>query len=1063
MNEWSGITNYISHHGVPKPGSTTTPLRIVSNSSLNNNMSGHSYNSCLAKGPNSIASLFEVLNTWRTYPDCLVYDIHKAYNSIHTGDDEKHARRIVWRWGDEDSDWITYGFNKMHFGDTPAATGLQVAKEISAEEGKRIDEDTAAKMKKGGYVDDQIVGGNKEECKKMRGNCRVENGEYFYDGTISQILEQVGMRPKVIVSNKETDDNAIRKLGDTFLGYKWDIKDDVIKSKFVVNVSKKKHGIRAKPPFTVETIDEMKTSDLTLRVVTGVLASQYDPLGLNCPRTIKYKILLKNTNLVVKDWDRLFEGELLNSWRNALEEMIRAKEITFPRAAIEEDALVIEIIGYWDGSNAAYAAVAYLRCKYRLADGSFIWKVRILAAKARVTPAKGLTPPRSELNGLVILSRLISACLEGLSRMPDRITIIGDSECTISSVESEEGVLAPYFARRCDEVEEHMNNWKKICEVDPLYHTPGGLNISDLATRGAAKDEDVDIGSTWQEGPSYLKEEREKWQISRDFRKKVPVEEVNKAVNVVNHLDAKRNPKKTFIDKIREVMERHENLKTVLGIVARIVRSKGDSRDAIREEPEPKNFEVARFLLEFSSMEATQDAVNQGKLVGLSPFFHHGRWFTRGRLGKGVFKILGVDKLIILQPTTRLAHLLMVEAHEENHHSVKETLWRSRSRAWIVRGHKLAEKICRNCKKCVLRKKELVSQRMGDLPERKFDVCPPFTNVTLDLAGPILVKSMVNSRANMKVWPLVIVCLNTGAVQILLMHNYGAEAFLLQWSHFTSLRGHPKTVVSDKGSQLTKSAKWVNWTDKEDPSKWDWDFIKDSTARENTKWEFVPASCQWRNGLSENRVKILKETLALTLDKNTLNYVELQTLLASCANTMNDRPVGVRFLGEEDYMPITVNQLMIGRTSTSAGSFDLSSADTTEAVDGKESLSRRMKYVAELEKVWWHQFHCQVFASLLPFHSLKASKRHINLRVGDVCLIKYENKIKADYRYCRIVNIFPDEEGVVRTVEVKLRPRDQRDKALPYKAKAPVKMIVGVQRLVLVTPQEDIENEVQES
>ena len=200
--------------------------------------------------------------------------------------------------------------------------------------------------------------------------------------------------------------------------------------------------------------------------------------------------------------------------------MIRAKEITFPRAAIEEDALVIEIIGYWDGSNAAYAAVAYLRCKYRLADGSFIWKVRILAAKARVTPAKGLTPPRSELNGLVILSRLISACLEGLSRMPDRITIIGDSECTISSVESEEGVLAPYFARRCDEVEEHMNNWKKICEVDPLYHTPGGLNISDLATRGAAKDEDVDIGSTWQEGPSYLKEEREKWQISRDFRKK---------------------------------------------------------------------------------------------------------------------------------------------------------------------------------------------------------------------------------------------------------------------------------------------------------------------------------------------------------------------------------------------------------------------------------------------------------------------------------------------------------------------------------------------------------------
>ena len=399
----------------------------------------------------------------------------------------------------------------------------------------------------------------------------------------------------------------------------------------------------------------------------------------------------------------------------------------------------------------------------------------------------------------------------------------------------------------------------------------------------------------------------------------------------------------------------------------------------------------------------------------------------------------------------------MREAHEEIHHGAKETLWRSRSRAWIVRGYKLAEKVSRQCQKCILRRKELTNQRMGDLPERKLDVCPPFTNVTLDLAGPILVKAMVNSRANMKVWPLVIVCMNTGAVQILLMHNYGAEAFLLQWSHFTSLRGNPRKVVSDKGSQLTKSARWVSWTDKEDPSQWDWNFIKDSTARQNTSWEFVPAACQWRNGLSKNHVKILKQTLALTLDKNTLNYAELQTLLVSISNTMNDRPVGIRFLSEEDYMPVTVNQLLIGRTSTVGGSID-----AAEVLDDAVSLSRRMKYIAELETVWWRQFHCQVFASLLPFHSFKVSKRHINLRVGDVCLIKYENKIKADYRYCRIAEIFPDEEGVVRTVNVKLRPRDKRDNSLPYKYKAPVMMKVAVQRLVLIVPSENIENEVTE-
>ena len=222
-------------------------------------------------------------------------------------------------------------------------------------------------------------------------------------------------------------------------------------------------------------------------------------------------------------------------------------------------------------------------------------------------------------------------------------------------------------------------------------------------------------------------------------------------------------------------------------------------------------------------------------------------------------------------------------------------------------------------------------------------------------------------------------------------------------------------------------------------------------ARQNTSWEFVPAGCQWRNGLSENRVKILKQTLALTLDKNTLNYAELQTLLVGISNIMNDRPVGVRFLGEEDYVPVTVNQLLIGRTSTSTEFFD-----AAENLEDTVSLSKRMRYVAELETVWWSQFHKQVFSSLLPFHSYKVAKRHVNLRVGDVCLLKYENKVKSEYRYCRISEVFPDGEGVVRTVSVRLRPRDKRDNKLPYKYKAPVTMVVGVQRLVLIVASEDI-------
>ena len=65
---------------------------------------------------------------------------------------------------------------------------------------------------------------------------------------------------------------------------------------------------------------------------------------MNSPRTIKYKIMLKNTHLSIKEWDQLFEGELLRKWRKALEEMVRSETVMFNRAAVEEEVISIEII-----------------------------------------------------------------------------------------------------------------------------------------------------------------------------------------------------------------------------------------------------------------------------------------------------------------------------------------------------------------------------------------------------------------------------------------------------------------------------------------------------------------------------------------------------------------------------------------------------------------------------------------------------------------------------------------------------------------------------------------------
>ena len=155
------------------------------------------------------------------------------------------------------------------------------------------------------------------------------------------------------------------------------------------------------------------------------------------------------------------------------------------------------------------------------------------------------------------------------------------------------------------------------------------------------------------------------------------------------------------------------------------------------------------------------------------------------------------------------------------------------------------------------------------------------------------------------------------------MHNYGTEALLLQWDRFVSIRGTPSKVVSDQGKQLTSSSNAAAFTAKESPEAWDWQEMKEAGARAGTTWEFVPAGCQFRNGLAEARVRATKRTVAHMLasttngEKSVLNYTKPGTLLAKVGNVINDRPIGVKGLTEDKLVPITVNQLLLGCTSSS--------------------------------------------------------------------------------------------------------------------------------------------------
>ena len=145
-------------------------------------------------------------------------------------------------------------------------------------------------------------------------------------------------------------------------------------------------------------------------------------------------------------------------------------------------------------------------------------------------------------------------------------------------------------------------------------------------------------------------------------------------------------------------------------------------------------------------------------------------------------------------------------------------------------------------------------------------------------------------------------------------------------------------------------------------------------------------------GLAESRVKAVKTTLSHMLNstligtKPTLSYAELCTTLARAASIINDRPIGVRSLTEDEIVPLTVNQLLLGRsTTTSRAAYAETAQDNYMAANS---------YQEELLAQWWNRWKVVGLPHMIPYQRFKDAKRHKNLLKGDVCLLQYDGKFK---------------------------------------------------------------------
>lgn len=197
--------------------------------------------------------------------------------------------------------------------------------------------------------------------------------------------------------------------------------------------------------------------------------------------------------------------------------------------------------------------------------------------------------------------------------------------------------------------------------------------------------------------------------------------------------------------------------------------------------------------------------------------------------------ILGVP---LLPFSAWVSTLLVREAHSRDHEGVAATLLKVRKRAWVIKGRRISQKVIENYMVCKKARARRCQQVMGELPPERTRPAAPFEFTAVDLFGPYQVKDDVRKRVTVKVWGIVFCCMASRAVHTEMANTMSTKSFLMAYQRFTAIRGHPRKIWSDPGTNFVNFAKPVleelyQFLDGLDRSA-----VEETSAQNGTDWQW---------------------------------------------------------------------------------------------------------------------------------------------------------------------------------------------------------------------------------
>ncbi|XP_032569851.1 uncharacterized protein LOC116800206 [Drosophila sechellia] len=835
---------FLPHQAVIRDSSLTTKLRVVFDASAKTT-NNKSLNDIMWVGPRVQKDIFDIIIKWRKWEFVVSADIEKMYRQIKIDNDDQKYQYILWRNSPKEK-IKTYKLTTVTYGTASAPyLATRVLVDIADKCKNQV---ISAIIRNDFYMDDLMTGADSvEEANKLITLILHELQKVGFN-----LRKWISNNSKILTTVEDTGDNKVLNIIENecvkTLGLKWEPQNDLFK-------------------FSVNCNDESK--NINKRVVLSTLAKIFDPLGWLAPVTVSGKLFIQKLWINKSEWDQELSIEDKNYWEKYKENLLLLENIRIPRWINSNSSSVIQIHGFADASEKAYAAVVYAKVGPH---------VNIIASKSRVNPIKNRkTIPKLELCAAHLLSELIQRLKGSIDNIME-IYAWSDSTITLAWINSGQSKIK-FIKRRTDDIRKLKNTeWNHVKSED---------NPADLASRGVDSNQLINCDFWWK-GPKWLADPKEFWPRQQSVEEPVLI---NTVLN--DKID----------DPIYELIERYSSIEKLIRIIAyinRFVQMKTRNKAyssiisvkeiRIAETVVIKKQQEYQFRQEIKCLKIKKEIKTNNKILSLNPFLDKdGVLRVGGRLQNSNAEF-NVKHPIILEKC-HLTSLLIKNAHKETLHGGINLMRNYIQRKYWIFGLKNSlKKYLRECVTCARYKQNTAQQIMGNLPKYRVTMTFPFLNTGIDYAGPYYVKCSKNrGQKTFKGYVAVFVCMATKAIHLEMVSDLTSDAFLAALRRFIARRGKCSNIYSDNGTNFVGAARKLDQelfnAIQENIT------IAAQLEKDRIDWHFIPPAGPHFGGIWEAGVKSMKYHLKRIIGDTILTYEEMSTLLCQIEACLNSRPL----------------------------------------------------------------------------------------------------------------------------------------------------------------------------